>query len=73
MEEEELTRTWIYGEVGRVAAIAASGDCEAAHSHEDRLWEAVLRAIADGRCRDPQACAREALQTLRFGFPRHCG
>lgn len=57
---------------GRVEAIAAvSHDAERAHSEEDELHLAVLRAIADGA---PGAAdlAREALRASELSFSRWC-
>ena len=45
-------------------------DDEAAHAEEDDLHVAVLKAIADGKCADPAACAREALKTTEMKFAR---
>lgn len=47
-------------------------DAELAHSAEDDLHKAVLKAIAAGRCADPAACAHEALKTDEIEFPRWC-
>jgi len=51
---------------------ACGGDYEAAHEHEDALHKDVLRAIRDGECEAPQACAAEALKTLELDFIRYC-
>jgi hypothetical protein len=51
---------------------AATGDTERAHGLEDELWGDVLQAIADGKCRDPRACAQLALTTTRINFHRWC-
>lgn len=61
-------------EIGkRVIEIAQMiGDPESAHTEEDRLHQAVLRAIASGDCDDPAACATMALRTLELDFPRWC-
>lgn len=48
-------------------------DYEAAHADEDRLWRDVLRAIAEGWCEDPAACARAALESQDLEFKRACG
>lgn len=47
-------------------------DPEAAHSLEDDLYKELLVAIAEGRCKDPVACANKALETRSFDFPRYC-
>lgn len=55
--------------VERIRAMA--GDHEAAHSEEDRLRAAVLRAIADGSP-DAVELARIALTTDDIDFARWC-
>ena len=58
--------------VARVAELGDS-DPESAHSHEDRLYEAVLTAIATGAgAASPAALCVAALQTKRLNFPRWC-
>ena len=47
-------------------------DNEAAHAQEDDLYLRLLRAIADGSCSDPAACAREAIKTQEADFQRWC-
>ena len=49
---------------------AASGDSERAHGLEDKLWEDVLYAIAEGECAAPDLCAKMALRTKDFKFGR---
>lgn len=49
-----------------------SDDDEAAHGAEDELHQSVLRAIAQGYCDDPAACAASALMTLDIDFERWC-
>lgn len=57
----------------RVAEIEASvGDDETAHGMEDRLYLDLLRAIAEGRCADPAACAAEAIKADELDFARWC-
>lgn len=51
---------------------AMRDDDENAHSLEDELHVAVLKAIADGECTDPVGCATEALKTLFIDFSRWC-
>lgn len=65
-----MTPDWIEGRVRDIEAMA--GDDEAAHSEEDRLWESVLMAIANGETADPAACARAALKTKNIDFQRWC-
>jgi regulator of protease activity HflC (stomatin/prohibitin superfamily) len=48
------------------------GDDETAHTVEDELRADVLRAIAEGRCEDPAACAAEALKSADIQFARWC-
>jgi len=48
---------------------AMTGDDEAAHIEEDRLWADVLRAIAAGAA-DPRVLARTALETEEIDFAR---
>ena len=54
----------------RLSDIGATKSDEGAHVLEDRLYEDVLRAIADGQCSDPAGCAREALKSNDFDFSR---
>ena len=46
-------------------------DDESAHALEDDIWEAVLRAIAEG-ADDAKGLAAAALKTQDFGFSRWC-
>jgi hypothetical protein len=45
-------------------------DAESAHLAEDGLYVWVLRAIADGECADPAACATAALMANAVRFAR---
>ena len=45
-------------------------DNEGAHIAEDELYMDVLKAIAEGRCDDPAACASEALKSDNIDFVR---
>jgi len=57
----------------RIEQIKACGrDYEAAHAAEDRLYVELLGAIAEGKCRNPKACAKAALATQKMDFPRYC-
>jgi hypothetical protein len=57
----------------RVAEIEAErANDEMAHCKEDELHQDVLRAIADGTCDDPVACAAAALETEKIEFARRC-
>jgi len=49
-----------------------SYDDERAHSYEDSLHCAVLEAIAQGRCENPEDCAAKALQSSSIDFSRWC-
>lgn len=55
-----------------IANEADDGDNEAAHSMEDDLYFAVLKAIAEGKTDDPQSLAREALKSADIEFTRWC-
>jgi tellurite resistance protein len=48
------------------------GDSEVAHSEEDSLRAAVLKAIADGTAEDAREMARLALTTSEISFARWC-
>jgi len=49
-----------------------NNDHEAAHSRQDDLMQEVLQSIADGTCKDPAACAAQALVVTKICFPRWC-
>lgn len=51
-------------------ANASWPDDEQLHAVEDSLWAEVLQSIAQGRCTDPAACAREALKSCKIDFCR---
>lgn len=57
--------------IADIAKEAKNGDSERAHSREDKLFEDVLQAIADG-CEAPSVLAREALESIKLDFPRWC-
>lgn len=65
-----VTLKMIGDAVGRISD--ACGDDEMAHSLEDELYAAILRAICDERCERPVAAAREALGTRNLRFERWC-
>ncbi len=51
----------------RVKAITKKAyDNDDVQEQEGYLHADVLSAIAEGRCEDPRACAREAVKTLRI-------
>ncbi|WP_133122970.1 hypothetical protein [Zhengella mangrovi] len=58
----------------QVASIARlTDDHAAAHMAEEFLYEQVLRAIANGICKDPRGCAQAALAVAELDFPRLYG
>ncbi len=62
----------IHDVVTRVKAIELmSGDDEAAHGAEDKLWGDVLLSIQNGSTH-PHELAREALKTKELKFSRWC-
>lgn len=65
-----MTVDEVNAEVERIRAMA--GDDESAHSAEDALWEAVLRAIASGYGDKPALLASAALKTADIEFARWC-
>lgn len=65
-----VTPSMIVAVVYEIAKI--QDDDEAAHSLEDRLHRAVLRAVAEGRCEDPARCAELATTSLDLTFGRFC-
>lgn len=67
---QKMTVEFVRAAVAEIEHIG--GDDERAHSHEDTLHQAVLLAIAERTCDDPQACAKEALRTLDLDFSRWC-
>ena len=54
-----------------VEVLDKASDYERAHILEDALHQDLLTAIARGKCRDPKACAREAIKTLNISFRRY--
>lgn len=63
-----IDAAWVEGVVGHITEV--SEDDGRAHSLEDWLHQVVLHRIASGDCRDPAACALEAMQTLHLKFYR---
>ncbi len=47
-------------------------DDEVAHSREDKLHQAVLSYIAEGKIVDPMLCAKLALTSQNIEFARWC-
>ena len=45
-------------------------DDEMAHIYEDNLYLDVLKAIAEEKCDNPAACAREAVKADEIKFSR---
>lgn len=45
-------------------------DDETAHVREDLAYEAVLKAIAEGTCENPQECAKLVLTIRDLDFSR---
>lgn len=67
-----MTLDEVRAQVADVAAKAKDGDDEAAHSAEDRLWEAVLRCIAADDTHDAISLCLETLKTKDIKFSRWC-
>jgi hypothetical protein len=67
---QKVTVEWCVSEVDAIRTI--SGDNEAAHTREDDLHKAVLKAIAEGNCDDAAGCAAAVLKTLDIDFARWC-
>lgn len=56
-----------------VAAIKGlSGDFEAAHSQEDKLYEKFIQYVADTHTGKLGEMATEVLKTKKIKFDRHC-
>lgn len=58
--------------LAKIRILAEACDHEAAHSEEDLLYTEILQAIADGKCTDPAAVAREAVTSDSIKFYRWC-
>jgi hypothetical protein len=65
----QLTVDDVHGRIAEIAKIVDAGNNEVAHGEEDRLWEDVLEAIADGH-EQPRALAIAALSTCELDFAR---
>jgi hypothetical protein len=59
-------RNW----VRRIARMAH--DDEGAHSEEDHLFVTLLTHIAEGRCPEPEKCAKAAIRSRMINFSRWC-
>lgn len=74
MSPDEISRRvrdiGVFNCVGGALGRAEKWDHEGAEGDEGRLWRAVLRAIAEGRCEDPAGCARAALESEDLEFKR---
>lgn len=66
----EVTVSTVRASVASVDEVKS--DYAMAHSLESDLHLEVLRAIAEGRCAEPAAVAKEALATRAIEFARHC-
>jgi hypothetical protein len=66
----EVNAEWVKTQLASIAEV--SDDCETAHSREDDLHVAVLRAIAEGHLQgnDAQVCAALAITSLDMDFSR---
>lgn len=79
-EARELFRSVIAGPINPETVAVAAGcvaccanDDEVAHSMEDKLHRAVLRAVADGcAAHDAKYSAEIALKTTKLDFCRWC-
>lgn len=67
-----LTLADIRARLLSIHEMAKNQDFEAAHSHEDLLYEEVLRTIAEGG-KNAAALAQEALSSKEILFERWCG
>lgn len=61
IDDDEVTAELVRGCVDWVGETA---DADNMKRREAVLHQEVLRAIAEGRCNDPAACADEALRTI---------
>lgn len=64
-----MTLDDIQERLNRIASILSDDE---AHMWEDSLHQDVLKAIAEGQCDDPAACARLALTSQQMVFSRWC-
>ncbi len=65
------SQPWTSARVNAVVDdISASNDSEGMHSRIDALMEAVLNAIANGNCDDPQAVAQACQRAYALDFDR---
>jgi hypothetical protein len=69
---DEVVRTSDDVQAWLEAIAALANDDEVAHSSEDELHRAVLRAIADGSAEQPVRMAELALRTEAIEFSRWC-
>lgn len=49
-----------------------SGDDEAAHCMEDRLYFDLIKSISEEKCEDIVLCCKEILKTKDIDFQRWC-
>lgn len=67
---EIMTPRFILGYLQFIKQI--SGDDERAHSMEDNIHRAVLKAISLGKCQDIAKCCKEVLKSEEISFSRWC-
>ncbi len=65
-----LTVMQVLEQVARIKELVY--DPEIAHGNEDKLWEDVLKEIANGRRGRAQKLASVALKTRQIKFSRWC-
>jgi hypothetical protein len=65
---EPVNPEWVKRQLDKIRAKAT--DDEVAHSLEDDLHMAVLRAIGNGSCVDPKTCAALAYESKDIKFSR---
>lgn len=68
-DPRKLTVDEVVERIAEVRRLADAGDPDAAHSHERRLHQDVLEAIAQG-ARLPRILAGHAISTRQINFER---
>lgn len=61
-----LTPEGVQRRLDKIKRAVHATNFETAHALEDRMFFAVLRAIATGTCKDPKECAKIAIQVLDY-------